>query len=134
MFMSDPKIVIDSIVNQEGQVTDTNQIRIYPITITRYAYLELLNSPFLNPEIKFGVSTVIPSAFVFCSESEVLRKYTSRDMDKLTQDAFAWADAKLKPQDVPELIKNITDQMMALNQSAPNGSGQKQDDVKKNPR
>lgn len=120
----DPEIVIKNIVDQNGVKTETNGIQIYPITITRYAYLEMLDSPFLNPEIKFGVSTVIPTAYVFCLTSEELRKYTSKDIDKLVSDAYAWADTKLTLDDTPELIKNITEQMMKLNQAAPNGSGE----------
>lgn len=120
----DPEIVIKNIVDQNGVKTETNGIQIYPVTITRYAYLEMLDSPFLNPEIKFGVSTVIPTAYVFCLTSEELRKYTSKDIDKLISDAYAWADTKLTLDDTPELIKNITEQMMKLNQAAPNGSGE----------
>ena len=81
----------------------------------------MIDSPFLNPEVKFGISTVIPTAYVFCSTSENLRKYTSKDIDKLISDAYAWADEKLTLDDTPELIKNITDQMMKLNKASPSG-------------
>lgn len=118
--MSDPKIVIENVLDNNGTKTETNKIQIYPISITRYAFLELLNSPFLNPEISFGISNIIPTAYVFCSTSENLRKYTSRDIDKLISDSYAWADDNLTLDDTPELIKNITDQMMKLNKAAPN--------------
>ena len=73
----DPKIVVENVIDSNGTKTDTNKIDIYPVTITRYAFLEMIDSPFLNPEVKFGISTVIPTAYVFCSTSENLRKYTS---------------------------------------------------------
>lgn len=117
----DPKIVIENVIDSNGTKTDTNKIDIYPVTITRYAFLEMLDSPFLNPEVKFGISTVIPTAYVFCSTSEILRKYTSKDIDKLISDAYAWADEKLTLDDTPELIKHITDQMMKLNKASPSG-------------
>ena len=117
----DPKIVVENVIDSNGTKTDTNKIDIYPVTITRYAFLEMIDSPFLNPEVKFGISTVIPTAYVFCSTSENLRKYTSKDIDKLISDAYAWADEKLTLDDTPELIKNITDQMMALNKASPSG-------------
>ena len=117
----DPKIVVENIIDSNGTKTDTNKIDIYPVTITRYAFLEMIDSPFLNPEVKFGISTVIPTAYVFCSTSEKLRKYTSKDIDKLISDAYAWADEKLTLDDTPELIKNITDQMMKLNKASPSG-------------
>ena len=117
----DPKIVIENVIDSNGTKTDTNKIDIYPVTITRYAFLEMLDSPFLNPEVKFGISTVIPTAYVFCSTSENLRKYTSKDIDKLISDAYAWADEKLTLDDTPALFKNITDQMMKLNKASPSG-------------
>lgn len=117
----DPKIVVENVIDSNGTKTDTNKIDIYPVTITRYAFLEMIDSPFLNPEVKFGISTVIPTAYVFCSTSENLRKYTSKDIDKLISDAYAWADEKLTLDDTPELIKNITDQMMKLNKASPSG-------------
>ena len=117
----DPKIVVENVIDSNGTKTDTNKIDIYPVTITRYAFLEMIDSPFLNPEVKFGISTVIPTAYIFCSTSENLRKYTSKDIDKLISDAYAWADEKLTLDDTPELIKNITDQMMKLNKASPSG-------------
>ena len=117
----DPKIVVENVIDSNGIKTDTNKIDIYPVTITRYAFLEMIDSPFLNPEVKFGISTVIPTAYIFCSTSENLRKYTSKDIDKLISDAYAWADEKLTLDDTPELIKNITDQMMKLNKASPSG-------------
>ena len=114
-------IVVENVIDSNGTKTDTNKIDIYPVTITRYAFLEMIDSPFLNPEVKFGISTVIPTAYVFCSTSENLRKYTSKDIDKLISDAYAWADEKLTLDDTPELLKNITDQMMKLNKASPSG-------------
>lgn len=119
--MSDPKIVIENVLDNNGtNLKESNKIQIYPISITRYAFLELLNSPFLNPNIEFGISNIIPTAYVFCTTSENLRKYSSKDIDKLISDSYAWADDNLSLDDTPELIKNITDQMMKLNKAAPN--------------
>lgn len=117
--MNDPKIVVENVLDNQGTKTNNN-IKIYPVSITRYAFLELLNSPFLNPNIEFGINNIIPTAYVFCSTSEVLRSYTSKDIDKLISDSYAWADDNLSLDDTPELIKNITDQMMKLNKAAPN--------------
>lgn len=114
-----PKIVTNSIIDAAGSKTDTNSIQIYPITIFRYAWLERLNSPFIDPNQKFAIETVIPTAYVFCSKPEELRKYTSADVEKFKNDAFAWSDKYLKLDDIPELIKNITQQMQDLNKAAP---------------
>lgn len=120
-MQKDPKIVIESVLDNNGTKTEKN-INIYPVTITRYAFLEMLDSPFLNPEVPFGISTVTPTAFIFCSTAEDLRKYTSKDIDKLIADSYKWADDNLDLESYPELIKNITDQMMKLNKAAPSSS------------
>lgn len=120
---NDPKLVVESIIDNNGTKTETNAIQIYPVSITRYAYLEMLDSPFLNPEVKFEVNTVIPTAYVFCTPPQKLRQYTTKDIDKLIADAYEWADSCLTLDDTPELIKNITEQMLKLNKAAPNGTG-----------
>lgn len=120
---NDPKIVVESIIDNNGTKTETNAIQIYPVSITRYAYLEMLNSPFLNPDVKFEVNSVIPTAYVFCTPPQKLRQYTTKDIDKLIADSYEWADTNLTLDDTPELIKNITEQMLKLNKAAPNGTG-----------
>ena len=115
--MKDPVIVTDSIINSNG--TQAGSVHIYPVTIFRYAWLERLESPFIDPSKKFDVNSIIPTAYVFCSTQDTLRKYTTSDVEKFKNDAFAWADKVLNLDDIPMLIKSITDQMTALNKAAP---------------
>lgn len=134
--MNNPKIVTDSIIDSNGTNTSTSSIRVYPISIFRYAWLERLESPFIDPTKKFDVGSIIPTAFVFCSVPDQLRKYTSKDVELLKNDAYAWADLNLKLDDIPELIKNITSQMTDLNKAAPDAvsssTDESQDGPKKN--
>lgn len=127
--MNNPKIVTDSIIDTEGKDTATSQIRVYPISIFRYAWLERLESPFIDPSKKFDVGSVVPTAYVFCSTPDQLRKYTSNDVEKLRNDAYAWADACLKLDDIPELIKNISSQMTDLNKAAPDAGANSADET-----
>ena len=119
-MQKDPKIIIESVIDNNGtsEIEDRN-IHIFPLTITRYAILELIDSPFINPEIPFGISTVAPTAYVFVTSSEKLRKYNTKNIDKLTEDALEWCDKNLTLEDFPTLIKNITDQFQNLSKAAP---------------
>ena len=132
--MNDPKIVVDSIVDAEGNSTKSG-INAYPISIRRYAYLELIGSPFVDATVPFNVQTIIPSAFIFTHTNQELKKFKSTDAEAIKQEAYDWADSKLKLDDIPELIKSISMQMKALNKAAPEqvpDSGTSQDGTKKN--
>ena len=119
--MDNPQIVLQQIVgNGESDVGNgENVVHVYPLTIARYAFLELLDSPFINPEKNFQLNSVIPTAFVMSHTPKELRKYNSKNLDVLVSDSLEWADAELRLDDVPELIKAIVSQLQALNKAAP---------------
>lgn len=119
--MDNPKLVLQQIVgNGESDVgKGDNVVHVYPLTIARYAFLELLDSPFINPERKFELNSVIPAAFVMSHTPRELRKYNDKNLSDLVADSLEWADAELKLEDVPELIKAIVSQLQALNKAAP---------------
>ena len=50
-----PQLVLTQIVgNGESDVGNgENVVHVYPLTIARYAFLELLDSPFINPDNRF---------------------------------------------------------------------------------
>ena len=119
--MDNPKLVLQQIVgNGESDVgKGENVVHVYPLTIARYAFLELLDSPFINPDKRFELNTVIPTAFVMSHTPKELRKYNSKNLDDLVADSLEWADAELKLEDVPSLIQAIVSQLQALNKAAP---------------
>ena len=114
-----PKIVVDAIIDQNGQ--DVNTVKIYPVTIRRYAFLEKLNSPFINPEVQFTVNTIIPSVFVMTRTKDELKKYASNDIEKLIADSFDWSDS-LDMDDVPDMIKAVTKQFTEINKASPDST------------
>lgn len=116
MSTKNPKIVIDSIIDQNGQ--EVNTVKIYPVTIRRYAFLEKLNSPFINPEVQFTVNTIIPSVFVMTRTKDELKKYASNDIEQLISDSFDWSDS-LNMDDVPNMIKAVTKQFTEINRASP---------------
>lgn len=119
-----PQIVLNQIVdNGEADIGKDNVVHVYPMTISRYAFLEMLDSPFINPMKKFELNTVIPTAFVMSHTPKELRKYNSKNLDTLVADSLEWADDELKLEDVPELIKAIVSQLQALNKAAPTQDG-----------
>ena len=118
--MDNPKLVLQQIVgNGEADVGTEKTVHIFPLTIARYAFLELLDSPFINPEKKFELNTVIPTAFVMSHSVRDLRKYNDKNLSVLVADSLEWADAELKLEDVPELIEANVSQLQALNKAAP---------------
>lgn len=118
--MDNPKLVLQQIVgNGESDVGTEKTVHIFPLTIARYAFLELLDSPFINPDKRFELNSVIPTAFVMSHSVRDLRKYNDKNLSVLVADSLEWADAELKLEDVPELIKAIVSQLQALNKAAP---------------
>ena len=116
MSTKNPTTVVNSILDSDG--TEVKHIKIYPMTIRRYAWFEKLNSPFINPEIKFDVNGVIPSVYVMCKTKDELKKYNSTEVEKLIQDAFDWAE-ELTLSDIPDMISSVTKQMQELNRASP---------------
>lgn len=130
--MENPKTVVDAILN-EGKTNDISiDIKSYPMTIRRYAFLEKIDSPFLNPDVKFSVNTILPSLYVACSDNETLRKYSAykqSDIDKLYNDAYEWSD-NIQIDIIPQLITSVTDQLLEMNKVSP--TQRESDPAKKN--
>lgn len=120
MSNKNPKIVVDSILNSNGEDINS-EIKVYPMTIRRYALFEKLNSPFINSDVKFDVSNIIPSVYVMCSTKEKLKEYSSNDIEKLISDAFDWSE-DLSMNDIPKMITSVTKQMEELNKASPDAT------------
>ena len=123
-----PKIVVDAIIDQNGQ--NLNTVKIYPVTIRRYAFLEKLNSPFINPEVQFTVNTIIPSVFVMTRTKDELKKYSSNDTEQIISDSFDWSDS-LNMDDIPQMIKVVTKQFTEINKASPDSTSTDDNSKKK---
>ena len=115
---NNPQAVIDAVIDAPktfGKVT------IGDITILKYAYLEKMHSPFIDPSQEFTVENIAPTIFVLASDKKALRKYGS-DIEELKLDALEWADENLSLEDVPEVIKAVVSKLTQINKAAPSGS------------
>lgn len=122
---ANPKAVIDAIIEAPNTFGD---VTIGDITILKYAYLEKLHSPFIDPSQEFTVENIAPSIYVLAADKKELRKYGSA-VDELKLDALEWADEHLKIKDVPAVIKAVVDKLTQINKAAPAGAAA---DPKKN--
>lgn len=118
---NNPKLVIDTIIDAP---TTFGDVTINDITILRYAYLEKINSPFIDASVEFKVDNIVPTVFVLAIDKNELRKY-SNDIEALKADALEWADEKLKLDQFAEIISCISNKFLALNKAAPSGAESK---------
>lgn len=126
--MAEPKIVVDAVLS-EG-LAQEQQIKLYPVTIRRYALLEKLKSPFIFADTEFNVNNVVPTAFVMSRTPDELKTFCTKPSEDVVQAAFDWAES-LDIDDLPKMLSALSDQFLALNKAAPDKTtGQ---DLKKNP-
>lgn len=87
-----PTAAIDSMLEAEkNSGTDT----IYPLTLGRYALLELVKSPFIDKSTKFSTMSLIPTFYIMTHDTKDLHGYTSKNVDELETVAFDWAETKM---------------------------------------
>lgn len=120
-----PQAVLDAVIDAPKTFS---KIEIGDITILKYAYLEKLHSPFIDPKQEFTVESIAPAVFVLAKDKKELRKY-GNDIETLKLDALEWIDDNLDMSEVPAVIKTVVDKLTAINKAAPSGTG---DDTKKN--
>lgn len=118
-------MVLDAVIEAPKEFS---KIKIGDITILKYAYLEKLHSPFIDPAQEFTVESIAPAVFVLAKDKKELRKY-GNDIEALKLDALEWIDDNLDMSEVPAVIKAIVDKLTAINKAAPAGSAS---DTKKN--
>lgn len=113
--MTDPIKAIDAALSPAKDVED---IKVYPITLARYALLELVKSPFVTASKDFTTIAMIPTIYVCCADTAQLRKYNSSNIDELKQDAIAFAD-NIDPKKLGTLIKELDSRVRQLLDVAP---------------
>lgn len=113
--MTDPIKAIDAALSP---AKDVEEIKVYPITLARYALLELVKSPFVTASKDFTTIAMIPTIYVCCADTAQLRKYNSSNIDELKQDAIAFAD-NIDPKKLGSLIKELDSRVRQLLDVAP---------------
>ena len=118
--MNDPKVAVDAILENEFEI---DGLKIYPITLGRYALLEILKSPFIYSDIQFQVSTMLPSIFVMTQDIKELSKYNSDNINELKQKSMIWAEEK-DIKNVDKIIEAVIKRMKQLNEVSPQSSSE----------
>ena len=79
--MENPKIAIEAIVDGEKKIGD--DLKVYPISIGRYALLELVESPFVAKDKDFTLYNLVPTFYIMCNPKENLKGYTRKNIEAL---------------------------------------------------
>ena len=114
--MTNPKTAIDTILATEKTIDD---VTIHPITLARYALLELVESPFVTPDKKFTINNLVPSFFICCAKIEDLKGINSNNLDVLNQRALEWAET-LPNTVIDKLIPEIMEALGLIKKVSPN--------------
>ena len=122
--MTNPETAINTILATEKKIDD---VTIHPITLARYALLELIESPFVTPGKKFTINNLVPSFFICCAKSEDLKGINSKNLDVLNQRAMEWAET-LPNTVIDKLIPEIMEALGLIKKVSPNSGS---DDSKK---
>lgn len=84
-----PVQAVDAILESDFQA---DGLTVHPLTLGRYALLELLDSPFIDPSKKFTLAEVIPSAYVMTQPISDIAGFDSSSVPELRKRALVWAD------------------------------------------
>ena len=114
--MTNPETAINTILATEKTIDD---ITIHPITLARYALLELVESPFVTPGKKFTINNLLPSFFICCAKSDELKGINSKNLDVLNQRALEWAET-LPNTVIDKLIPEIMEALGLIKKVSPN--------------
>ena len=114
--MTNPETAINTILTTEKAIDD---VTIHPITLARYALLELVESPFVTPDTKFSIANLLPSFYIMCVPIEKLKGISSKNLEKLNEQALAWAET-LPSKAIDKLIPAIMEELGLIKKVSPN--------------
>ena len=118
--MEDPKTAIDSIL-ETSRVDKASNAEVKPLTIARYALLELVKSPFVTPGEEFTVLSIVPTLFIMLNDVEQLRGYTSANVQELKDKALVWSES-IDIDSMSSVLEDIQDKVMRMLKVAPSSS------------
>lgn len=117
MANENPQIVLDAAT---GKTTSSElPVMLHPLTISRYAWLEKLESPFLTKGTQFKVSTVVPTIWVLAASKEELKEAASRDVEEVKDSSLEWADENIGVGELPSLIEAVSEMLLNVSKASP---------------
>lgn len=124
---ANPKLALDAMLDAPQLI---GELTVQPMTVARMALLELVESPFTNPDKKFNISNMTESAFIMCAEPKELKGFSSRNVDALIAKAYEWAD-HVDVTAMPKVISSVLEKLNTLYKVSPaTGSDENGDDPK----
>ena len=117
--MENPKIAIEAIVDGEKRIGD--DLKVYPISIGRYALLELVESPFVAKDKDFTLYNLVPTFYIMCSPKENLKGYTRKNIESLVEKSLEWAE-DFDTSIVSKLIDDVAESLGLLKKVQPQAS------------
>ena len=118
--MEDPKTAVDSIL-ETAKTDKESKAEVKPLTIARYALLELVKSPFVTPGEEFTVLNVVPTLFVMLNDVEELRGYTSANVQELKDKALVWSES-VDIDSMSSVLEEIQEKVARMLKVAPSSS------------
>lgn len=113
---TNPKVALDALLESTIVV---GQVEVHPLTVARYALLELSQSPLVNYGMKLDVMTAIPSVYIMAMPSKKLCKYNSRNIEQLKEDAFEWAEDAIVLDSIGKVLDAIAQKLLDLRRLMP---------------
>lgn len=121
-----PKAALDAVLEDEKEV---GGLKIWPLTLGRYALLELAESPFTKQGAKLDTASLIPTFWIMTRSPAELKGWTSKNIDKLAETAMEWAEtAELSCG--ARLVEELMEKFGLVGKVKPES---KEEDSKKNP-
>lgn len=115
MANENPQIVLDAATHTQPKLP----IPLHDLTVSRYAWLEKLDSPFIQKDKEFTVSNVVPTIWVLASSKDELRQAATKDLGNVKLDALDWADEKIGVDQLPAMIEAVAAKLLVLSKAAP---------------
>ena len=118
MSRENPKAAIDALLESAVQA---GQLTVYPLTVARYALLELIESPLVvvDTSRKLDTLDVIPTIYIMTQTARKLSAYNSRNLDKLRGDAFEWAEDGVTAGSIPLVVNMLAQKILDMRKVAP---------------
>ena len=118
--MENPKIAIEAIVDGEKRI-GKDDLKVYPISIGRYALLELVESPFVAKDKDFTLYNLVPTFYIMCNPKENLKGYTRKNIETLVEKSLEWAE-DFDTSIVSNLIDDVAESLGLLKKVQPQAS------------
>lgn len=118
MNRENPKAAIDALLESAVQA---GQLTVYPLTVSRYALLELVESPLvvIDPNHELNTLDVLPTIYIMTQPARKLSVYNSRNIPQLKGDAFEWAEDGLTAGSIPLVVNMLAQKLLDLRRVAP---------------